>query len=345
VSGTPKYSSTDLRRREQEKLAAERQRQAEAEARQRREAEERERARRLELTRAEVRRKAEEAERTLARTRSDLPQNEAARLAEQLRRLQAVLESGHTESAVRDVECSLLALTNAAERQAAAEAARRAELLRRRAKAEAAEAEIAALVEGLRADPVVQRWQYHRMVELDAKLREAHAAVRAGQYETPAIALAAATQRADDIVARANEAQLRAEKRDYIARSIRCALEQMGYVVSQAEAVDPGHPATALEFRAADAAGRAIGVEVPVDGPAYYTVDGFPHTAAPLAEGGSAPACDQAEAVLNQMRECLAADYGVDAGEILWDGKADPDRRLKRADELPSSGEARRSGR
>jgi len=345
VSGTPKYSYAELRRQQQARLEAERQRKAAEEARRRAEAEERERKRRLESLRSEVSKEVSAAERALKKRQGDLPPAEFAALTREVARLNAQVGNARTDSALREVQDALFIVEQKTERQAAAEAARRAEILRRKAAAEAAAAELDALIEGLKADPVVMRWQYHRMSEVDALASQAQSALQAERCDAPASLLAQGQTVASSLIESANAAQLKADKRDYIAQSIAAALTDMGYVVSAPQAVHADHPASELTFRAADAGGRAVAVSVPVEGQVYYTVDGFAHTAEPLADGGTAPTCDQAEAVLNQMRERLSDEYGVDAGEILWDGKADPNRRLRQADELPHSGEQRSYGR
>jgi hypothetical protein len=326
-------------------LEAERQRKAAEEARRRAEAEERERSRRLEALRSEVSKEVSSAERALKRRQSDLPAAEFAPLTKEVARLNAQVGNARSEAALRDVQQALVTVEQRTERQAAAEAARRAEILRRKAAGEAAAGELGALIEGLKADPVVMRWQYHRMAEVESPAAEARKALSAENWDAPAALLEQARARASSLVEAANAAQLKADTRDYIARSIVAALTGMGYVVSEPQASHADHPASDLTFRAADASGRSVAVSVPVEGEVYYTVDGFAHTTEPLAEGGAAPACDQAEAVLDQMRGRLADEYGVDAGEIRWDGKADPNRRLRQADELPQSGEQRHQGR
>jgi len=343
MSGTPKYSYAELRRREQERLEAERKRRAAEEARRRAEAEARERQRRLEEMQRALGNHAERVERSLTGKKNDLPADELSALTKEFAQWKKKIGAARTTEALAEVQEALLAIEQKAERLAEAEARRRAELLRKKTAAEHVVGELAAVMEGLRADEVVQRWQYHRMAEIEAMLQSARSAIAAERYEEPAVMLEAAKRQAADMVEKANAAQLKADKRDYIAESIRSALTEMGYVVSAPAAEHASHPASAIAFRAADAAGRTIAVSVPVEGEVFYTVDGFPHTAEALVDGGTAPACDQAEATLNQMRQLLAAGYGVDTSEILWEGKADPNRRLRKADALPTSSSARRA--
>lgn len=345
MSGTPKYSPAELIRQQQARLEAERRRKAQEEARRRAEAEERERKRRLEELRSAMNKEVVTAERALKRRESDLPAAEFASLSKEIGTLKTKVANARSEADLRDVQQALVVVEQKTERQAAAEAARRAEILRRKAAGEAAAGELGALIEGLKADPVVMRWQYHRIAEVESLAAEAQKALSAEKWDAPSALLERARTTATSLVETANAAQLKADKRDYIAQSIAAALASMGYVVSEPRPSHADHPASDLAFRAVDAGGRAVAVSVPVEGHVYYTVDGFPHTAEPLDDGTTAPACDQAEAVLNQMRERLAEQYGVEAGEIMWDGKADPNRRLRKADELPRSGEQQHYGR
>lgn len=343
MSAVPKFSLVWLAAAPLAALAADRLRKAAQEARRREEARERERQRRLQALRAQIRQELSASLELLERKGGDLPPSEVAAVSEELSRLKTRLSHARSEATLRDIQQALAAVAQRIERQADEEAARRAEILRRKATAEAAVGELAAVVEGLKADPVVMRWQYHRLGEIEFLANQAQAALDAEDWDRPSGLLAQAQALAAELVEKAGQAQLKADTRDYIARSIQSALTEMGYVVSEPIAAHPDHPASDLMLRGVDAAGRAIGVSVPVEGEVYYTVDGFPYTSEPLDDGGSAPACDQAEAVLNQMREHLARTYGVETGEILWEGKADPNRRLRKAEELPTSGEQRQS--
>lgn len=198
----------------------------------------------------------------------------------------------------------------------------------------------AELAAGLLADPAVQLWALAQGQELAARVAGWRIAFDSGDPAAPAPD-AVEQFKADHarLLERANAAQVRAETRDYIARSVREVLEEMGFMVGAAQEEHPGHPATALTFRAVNAAGQSIGVSVPVDGQVWYDIDGYPKTTETQVGGGKASACDTAQAVLEEMHAALEAQHGVQAGELMWEGK-DPLRLLRQADQLPRSDDA-----
>lgn len=334
MSGTPKYTWAQLEEQRQRKLQEARRIAAAAEERKRKQAETREAKRQFEAARGAVAERAREAGRTLDSRAASLPATELAALRTRLATLVPTIPVAATRAELTAVEDAIVAITGAAERVAAAEAARRAEQERKRAAARAAVGEIEALLAGLQADETLMRWQYHRLPEVTAVLDAARRAQTDGRFDAATAAPATARQLADSLVASANEAQLKADQRDYIAQSIARTLSDMDFEVTAPVSEHSGHPASALVFRALNAARHGVDVSVPVEGEVMYTVDGFPHTTEPLRDGTTAPACDEAEKVLNQMRQAMAEQFGVVVGEVMWDGKADPDRRLSKAKDL-----------
>ncbi|HZT41513.1 MAG TPA: hypothetical protein VFA07_04965 [Chthonomonadaceae bacterium] len=240
--------------------------------------------------------------------------------------IRAGLEAGDLQAAQRGLEQAEEALR--AHTQTLAEE-RKAQRLRQ-AEAAHAYAEIHALVAGLKADGMVMRWHARAVAEMEAqagKVQEAGA---------PAAVLEEARKQADRLVAEANAAQLKADQRDYIARGIATSLADMGFVVSAPAAEHPGHPASATVLQAASATGKSIAVSVPVEGKIWYEVDGYPRVTEAAVGGGECVACDEAEQVLTEMHARLEEAFQVHCGEITWEGK-DPQRRMRKADELPSS--------
>ncbi len=146
----------------------------------------------------------------------------------------------------------------------------------------------------------------------------------------------AAEDRQGEIIEESNELQLKADQRDYIAKSMASTLQSMGFYVGEIREESPGNPASPLVFGAARSAGKSVFVSVPVEGEIYYNMDGYPKTSANVIGGGAAPVCDEAESVLNEMRSLLVDSYGVETDEVRWEGKTDPDRILRTADELPN---------
>ncbi len=341
MSGTPKYGSVRLRAAQEAALREARRAAAEAERLDRLEAEARERARLLDDARGRAEERRRNAIAALAGRAATVPAAELRVLEARCRELEGHLMQARDMHAVEAADAVLAAVLAQADRCEAQEARRREEEARRRDIAHRAAAEAASVTAGLLGDPALQRWQYHRFGDAQALAAAAEAAAARGDWARPEVELNALKALAEQMLAAADAAQLRAGRRDMVAGAIADTLAAMGFMVSAPAPHSREHPSSDLVFRAANAAGRAIDVSVPVEGAVFYTVDGFPHTSEPMAEGGTAPACDQAEGILNEMRGKLADRHGIDSDEILWEGKGDPDRRLRKADELPSSGNAR----
>ncbi|MCB1221810.1 MAG: hypothetical protein H7A35_08510 [Planctomycetales bacterium] len=190
-------------------------------------------------------------------------------------------------------------------------------------------------VAGLQADTTVMRWLPGEVAAMDERTRE----LRAGNAAAVPDDLAQQAQaKEQELVEKANAAQVKADQRDYIARGIRETLAEMGFLVSEATEEHPGHPATALAFTAVNDMGQGISVSVPVEGEVFYDIDGYTKSTVTKVGGGSAAVCDSAEQVITEMHELLEQGFQVQMGELMWEGK-DPDRILRMADELPGGGE------
>jgi hypothetical protein len=203
-------------------------------------------------------------------------------------------------------------------------------------------AEAKAIVVGLRADPVVMRWHTHAVDVLEQDLEQVGAMVASSEPDQAMRMVREARERADSIVREANGAQIKADQRDYIANSITRSLEEMGFVVGPLQAEHPDHPATAVVVHAATASGKNIAVSVPVEGNVWYNVQGFPKSTETAVGGGDAAVCDEAEAVITEMHECLLSEFHIKMGELMWDGK-DTDRKLRAVQSLPKGQSSDRS--
>jgi hypothetical protein len=200
--------------------------------------------------------------------------------------------------------------------------------------------EYEAIIAGLAADPTVMRWLPGNVGELQQQAAERRSKVEAGETAGLGLLRDAARSAEADLVARASAAQIKADQRDYIVDGIRSTLQEMGFMLGPTVAEHAGHPASAMLFSAVNDAGRGINVSVPVDGEIIYDIDGFPKNTVSKVGGGKSATCDEAQQVLEEMHEKLEEDFQVSAGELSWAGR-DPDRILRRADELPGGGEQR----
>jgi hypothetical protein len=220
----------------------------------------------------------------------------------------------------------------------------RAEWEKCKAAAEQVLGRIQDLSAGLKADPVVMRWHSHSIIQLDNELTKAQQAIVSEQFDRPSQILAKVQVQEKQIIEEANIAQLKADKRDYITQSIVATLQDMGFAVLSVTDEHTGHPSTAKVFTAT-AAGRAISVSVPVEGQVWYDVDGYAkNTVASVADGSSVAICDEAEVVLTEMHGALQQEFGIQMGEILWQGK-DPNRTTRTATDLPTGVKQSRGGK
>jgi multidrug efflux pump subunit AcrA (membrane-fusion protein) len=232
-------------------------------------------------------------------------------------------------------------------RQAAEEARLRAEaaekLRLQRVESRKNIGEIQEIIAGLKADPVVMRWHSHSVSELEQELEQANQASDSDQFDVPSQILTKAKGKEKQIIEEANIAQLKADKRDYITESIVATLQDMGFGILSIEEEHTGHPSTAKIFTAT-AAGRAISVSVPVEGEVWYNVDGYSkNTVASVADASPVAICDEAEAVLTEMHSALQQEFGIQMGEISWQGK-DPNRITRTATDLPTDAQQSRGG-
>lgn len=246
--------------------------------------------------------------------------------------LRSAIASGNPQAA----RTPLNTATQAVEQHIASVAKNRAQWEQQKAAAEQALGELEALIIGLRTDPVAKRWQIHLIDELAAQLQTGIAAVAAEQFDQPALILAAAKTQEQQIIATANAAQIQADQRDYIAKSIAETLAEMGFFVNEPQLEDSRYPNAALILKAATNSGKAISISVPVEGEVWYDVDGYSKTTEAAVGGGTAAVCDEAEQVLTEMHDRLGAEFGIKMSEVTWEGK-DPDRELIEADELPKN--------
>ena len=209
--------------------------------------------------------------------------------------------------------------------------------LARRQTAEMQLLQFESVLAGLQADPTVMRWLAASVAEMQLRAEALRQRLADNDYTEFEVLGVEAGRLEREIVDRANEAQIKADQRDYIARGIRDSLAEMGFVVSEITREVPSHPASAVAFSAVNEVGRGISVSVPVDGEVFYDVDGYHKSTVSKVGGGTAAVCDSAQQVLEEMHDMLEDSFHVKMGELMWEGK-DPDRILRQADELPHSG-------
>ena len=197
---------------------------------------------------------------------------------------------------------------------------------------------------GLQADPVVQRWAGPEIAALAERLTQAEELLTREDFSGCQREAAALTGAADAVVARAGETQFKEDQRQYIVGGIVESMRQLGLVVQAGypQPEHPGVPASATIIQAVRLGGGAIAVSVPQEGDIWYDLDDdhFPKRVEASA-GGYARTCNEAEQQIEQVHQALLDAFGIEMGELLWEGK-DPSRIRKTAKALPGSAGAGR---
>lgn len=204
--------------------------------------------------------------------------------------------------------------------------------------AEDAFGKLESLIAGLKEDVVVKRWFFDRIASLKQQAEVAKRAITSEVFNQPLEILTLAKTLQEEMIKEANERQIKADQRDYIANSIAQSLEQMGFFITYNQAQEPIQPASAIILGAASNSGKEISVKIPVDGSVSYEVDGYPKSIEYTVGGSDAAVCDEAEEKLNEMHEALEREFGVQMSEITWEDK-DPHRHIKEAKPLQNSTE------
>ena len=195
--------------------------------------------------------------------------------------------------------------------------------------------EIDALLAGIRVDEILLRWHPRLASEIEQLRNSARSAIERGEFgAVPALRLRA-QERVAASSTLAADSQLKVDRRDYIAAALVDCLSEMGFVVSEPTPEETGRYDTALVFDARASSGRGLAVSVPAEGDVWYEADGYPIVTSPLPDGTDVVTRDEVEGLLDDLGEILNERFGAQMEKAMWEGKADPDRLLRRADDLP----------
>lgn len=207
-----------------------------------------------------------------------------------------------------------------------------------REKSLAALAEVGDRLAGLKADEVVLRWAAQEVKALEERMGAISGRIRAGRFALAQEEAAEILQQAERIVAQAQERQLQEERRQYIVSGLLQVLDRMGFMVQAGSpALEyPEISASATLLRAQRLGGGALAVSVPQEGEIWYDVDGFPRRVEAGRDGQPVKSCDEAQAQLEAIHATLEREFGIQMGELRWEGK-DPSRIRKAAERLPDA--------
>lgn len=191
---------------------------------------------------------------------------------------------------------------------------------------------------GLRADEVLVRWANRELTSVEERLDRLTKMIQEERFEQVCIESVALLKAGDGIVAHAQDVQLKEERRQYVVEGVLGVMHEMGFVVQQGSPAleHPEVPSSATMIHAVRIGGGAIAVSVPQDGEIMYDVGGFPMRTETGGDGRTIRTCDEAEQQILRMHEAIKEEFGIEMGELLWEGK-DPDRIRKAAERLPES--------
>jgi hypothetical protein len=167
--------------------------------------------------------------------------------------------------------------------------------------------------------------------------------IGAEQFAAVRAAVADLLARVDQTLAVAQEQQLKEERRQYIVEGLVQAMRQLGFIVQGGTPAleHAGVPASATIIQAERLGGGAIAISVPQEGDIWYDVGGYPMRLETGGDGQPAHTCDEAENQIEQMHAVLNEAFGIQMGELMWDGK-NPTRISRQADRLPDTAQGSR---
>ena len=193
-------------------------------------------------------------------------------------------------------------------------------------------------IAGLRADEVIVRWASGELASLEERVERLSRLVQEERFEQVCNESSPLLEAGDAIVGHVQDLQLKEERRQYIVQGILEVMGQMGFVVQQGSPTleHPDVPSSATTIHAVRLGGGAIAVSVPQEGEILYDVDGFPKRTETRGDGTTIRTCDEAEQEIDRMHEAMRDAFGIEMGELVWEGK-EPDRVRKAAERLPES--------
>jgi hypothetical protein len=202
----------------------------------------------------------------------------------------------------------------------------------------AALAEAADRVGALAADPIVGLWASSEAAGLAQQVAGAQRLLDAEQFTAAVEAARGAARAAEEVVTRAQERQLREDRRRYVVRGIVEAMGRLGFVVQAGSPSleNPADKSSATIIHAQRIGGGAVAVSVPQEGDIWYDVADFPMQQRPGPDGQVIRSCDEAEAQIERLHGVLADAFGIQMDKLRWEGKA-PEKVRKQADRLPDT--------
>jgi hypothetical protein len=185
----------------------------------------------------------------------------------------------------------------------------------------------------LKLDTTIMQWMNEEVRALENKLVEISVMIDRDEFAASQTFASALLQKTEDIVQKAEVMQLYEDRRQYVIQGIMDVMEDMGFIIQAGYPAPeyPNTPSSATIIQAARLGGGDIALSIPQQGEVWYEVNGFPMQ---MEEGGAGAAvykCDEAEKEIGKIHNMLRESYGIQMGELRWEGK-DPNRIKKAAD-------------
>lgn len=203
-----------------------------------------------------------------------------------------------------------------------------------RAAAESALAGLQSQLSALDADEVVMTWCRIEMAMVVDQCAQAATALADEQFSATAEGCQHAAAAISALLQKAEQRQLEEERRSYLVNSLVEVLRQQEFLVGEPQLAAGSDLDSTVVIHATRPDRRSILLQIPKSGPVAYDVDGYEKR----IEGdpsGLVATCDEAEARLVAIHTQLEADFGIQMGELYWEGR-DPQRKSRDSLLLPS---------
>ncbi|MBL1209590.1 hypothetical protein [Geminocystis sp. GBBB08] len=190
--------------------------------------------------------------------------------------------------------------------------ANRSQWQKQKMSAESSLNQLQSLIVGYQVDTNLMKWCGNLIPEFDEQVKLAQEAIASENFNEPATILAEVKAKGNELIEKANQAQIDRDKSDRIIEALMKSCKSLGLMVSQPNAEHPNHPATAMRLIAKDPTGKGFIASVLMKGDIHFEVQGYQKT-----QRGKFSSCDDAEIKLTQILQEMS-QYGVNMGQLYW---------------------------
>jgi len=188
---------------------------------------------------------------------------------------------------------------------------------------------------GLASDEVVLTWSRTEVDGVAEVISQASSALAAENFSACINLCQQGAAAITSLIQKAERRQEEEEKRSYLVSSLVEVLRQQAFLVSDPQLSIADDLDSTVVIHATRPDRRAILLQIPRTGPVEYDIDGYEKRIEHSPNGTSAT-CDEAEARLAAIHDQLETDFGIQMGELYWEGR-DPLRTSRTGRPLPNS--------